>query len=305
MKRVAQSVLKLIAIKANNKVFISDNIDNESYFRSNIEHKYFDGELPKKTYKKDWFELPAIPNKIESKRPKTQINARYELKDGFPESDITPKLIKAADYDEDLYYDVRGLYNYKYEEQEEGYKEVEFEINIIEEIGGNFEMTKTQYNPKYNLLDQIQTHEVLLHNKPCKLSKQESYNIVRKHIKENINPKVAEITSDYDFCLAVKKKIPLAEEESYQVNVNASYPRRKAKYETRYQRNRTVEIFNTAPKPYQSYNVMKEFEGKTYEDLEVNIKNYLEELMKVINEPLVECKCCKGKGVEVNENYFK
>src|SRR5690606_15220463 len=112
----------------------------------------------------------------------------------------------------------------------------------------------------------------------------------------NIDPKYAEITSDYDFCLTVKKKIEI-EPEEYRVNINAAYSRRKPKYETRFNRSRSVEIYKTSPEGYQGYPTVDNFTGKDADDLKKNVDNFLEELMKKINEPLVECGCCKGKGV--------
>lgn len=78
--------------------------------------------------------------------------------------------------------------------------------------------------------------------------------------------------------------------------------RRKPKLEKRFQTKRGVEIYNVAPKPYQSYPIVEPFSGKDVEDLKSNIKKFLDDLMAKINEPLVECKCCKGRGVILNEN---
>lgn len=296
-----ESVLKLAAIKTKEKVYITDNIENKSYFYTELKELLFDGQLAKSTYDNNWFEIPSIPNKIEKQRPKSKINQRYELKAGFPESDLTPKIVSYIDFNEE-YDDVRGLYTYKFDEIEEGLDELKFEINIIEEVDGAFEMKRQEYKPIYNFLDKITTHPKLLPLKPCKLSNEDSYRIIRNHVKANINPKYAEITSDYDFCFTVKKKIELYKPRQYQVDINAMYKRRKPKYETRYQQSRSVEIFQIAPKPYQNYTVVTPFEGENYEDLLKNIDTYLDDLMKVINEPLKECKCCKGNGVVLDAN---
>lgn len=301
MYNTSDSKLKLVAIKTKSKVYISDNIKNESYFYTKLKSLLFDGNEVTETYDNNWFELKSIPSKIEKQRPKAQINRRYELKAGFPESELTPKIVPYEDFD-DCYDDVRGLYTYKYDETEEGLEEIEFEINIIEEVDDNFEMKRLDYQPIYNFLDRLVTHPKLLPLKPCKLSKQESYNIIRNHVKNNIDSRYAHITSDYDFCFTVKKKIELYQPRQYQVDINAMHKRRKPKYETRYQRSRDVEIFEVAPKPYNNYTVVTEFEGENYEDLVKNIEAYLDDLMKVINEPLVECECCKGTGVILDAN---
>ncbi|PAD70600.1 hypothetical protein CHH83_02015 [Bacillus sp. 7586-K] len=296
------SPFKLIAIKTKNKVLISDNIDGSSYFYSKIQDYLIDGKTAKNTYKSDWFQLDNLPVKIEKKIPAKKINQRYELREGFQETDLTPKVINESYIDEDSeYYEVKGLYELKYETTEPTYEEIEFEINIIEEIEEDFEITRQDFDYKYNLLDRIQTHPVLLPTKPCSLSREESYRIIRNHVKANIDPKYAAITSDYDFCFTVVKKIELYKPKQYEVNINQG-TRRKPKYQTRFNTNRTVTVFETAPKPYQNYSVCEPFTGKNVEDLNNNIKLFLDELMEKINEPFVECPHCKGNGVVLDGN---
>jgi len=295
-KEVA-STFKLIAIKTKSKVLISDNIEGSSYFYTKIPNYIIDGEAAKKTYKNDWFQLDSLPVKIEKQVPAKRINERYELREGFQETELTPKVINESYIDEDSeYYEVKGLYELKYEETEPTYEEIEFEINVIEETDEDFEVTRQDYDYKYNLLDRIQTHPVLLPTRPCSLSREDSYKIIRNHVKANIDPRYAQITSDYDFCFTVKKNIELYKPESYTVNINHG-TRRKPKYETRFNKSRTITVFETAPKSYQSYSVCEPFVGKNVEDLNNNIKLFLDELMEKINEPFVECPNCKGNGV--------
>lgn len=294
--------LKLLAIKTKNNVLVSDNVKGESYFHTKIKGLLFDGKKVESTYHKDWFKLNTIPSKIEKQVPQQQINRRYELREGFQETELTPKLIKASYIDEDSeYYEVKGLYELKYELTEPTFEEIDFEINIIEELDREFEIVKQDYDFKYNLLDKIQTHPVLLQEKPCELSKEDTYKIIRNHVKANINPKYAKVTSDYDFCFTVEKLIELYQVHSYEVNINAM-TKRKPKYEKRYQRNRSVKIYEAAPKPYQSYPVVTPFSGKNAKDLKANIAKFLDELMEKINEPLIECSHCKGNGVILDEN---
>lgn len=298
--------LKLQAIKTKNKVLISSNISNDRYYSSynNLNGLLFDGKEPKQTYRSDWYEIDELPIKIERKLPAKDINRRYELKKGYPVSSLTPSIVSYEswfDSDGDCKYeDVRGLYEYKCDKQDEGYEEVDFELNIVEEIDQEFTITKQQYSPKYNFLDEIQTHPLLLPLKPCKLSRKDSYDIIRNYIKQNIDLRYARITSDYDFCLTVSKNIELFEVEEYTVDVNAFHSRRKPKYEKRYRDTRQVKIFEVAPKPYNDYPVVTEFEGDSYEELLININTYLKELMVMINEPIKECECCKGRGVVCN-----
>lgn len=297
------TTLKLVAIKTKNSFLVSDNVNGESYFYTKLPNFFFDGEKPNKTFRKDWFKLDKEPTKIEKQLPEKKINQRYELKEGFQETELTPKVINVTYIDEDSsFYEVKGLYDFKFETQEAGFEEIPFEINVVEEVDGEFEIAKTEHEVRYSLIDRIQTHPVMLQNKPCYLSKEESYKIIRNHVKANIDPKYARVTSDYDFCFSVSKVIELYRPHEYTVNINSNYPRRKPKYEKRYNTTKTHTVYEAAPKAYNNYPIVQEFHGKNYEDLQQNIDFFLNELMEMINEPVVECKCCKGRGVTFNEN---
>ncbi|MEC4565449.1 hypothetical protein L8C07_05785 [Paenibacillus sp. CMAA1739] len=283
--------LKLIVIKTKDKVYISDNIENNSYHSTKIKSLIFDNADPVSTFRKDWFEVKEVPMLIQKKLPGERINSRYELKEAHYSTGL-PKVLRSSDFSEEGQYEsVYGLYELKYELTEPKLTEVEFELNVIIE-DSNFEIIRSDYNLQHSVLDQIITHPVLLSTRPCTLSRQESYNIVRKYIKENIDPRWATITSDYDFCFAVSKNIE-HEPEEYRVNVG----KRKPKYETRYTRTRTVKVYEVSPKPHDRYPVIEPFAGKDEEDLKMNIQKFLDELMEVINRPLIECEHCKGYGV--------
>ncbi|MBT2759935.1 hypothetical protein [Paenibacillus sp. ISL-20] len=288
--------LKLIAIKTKSRVYVSDNIKNDSYHHTKLKSLYFDNELPTDTYRKDWFEIKEVPNSIQRKLPTERINERYELKEAHYNTGL-PKVLHRSDFDEDTgqYESVYGLYELKYELTDPGLDDVEFELIVIAELE-NFEIVRNDYTLQHSLLDQISTHPILLSTKPCKLSRADSYRIVRNYVKTHIDTRWAKITSDYDFCFTVSKEIS-HEPEEFRVDIG----KRKPKYETRYRRSRTTKVFEVAPSSYNSYPVIEPFEGKNEEDLKQNIQKYLDELMEVINKPLVECEHCKGYGVILNE----
>jgi hypothetical protein len=58
-------------------------------------------------------------------------------------------------------------------------------------------------------LERMLTPEFALHERPCSITSKQTYDIVRYYVKENIDPKQAEVTSDYDFCFTVKKKVAI------------------------------------------------------------------------------------------------
>lgn len=301
-KKSAESDLNIIVIKTRDKIYISDNIKGESYFHTKLNNLLFDGLKAEESYVKDWFVLSKVPKKVERIISPQRINLRYELREQFTPTEMTPKVICESYIDEDSkFYNIRGLYELKYDLTEETTEEIPFKITILDELE-NFQPIKEEFKIQYNLIDRLQTHPILLPTKPCSLSCEESYKIIREYVKRHINSEYATITSDYNFCFTVKKRIKLAETETWWVNRGTE---KRPKYEQRYKKYNEIEIFNVAPKPYNNYNVVKPFTGKNYEDLKKNINEYLSKLINFINEPAVECEYCKGTGVVLDKLKFE
>jgi hypothetical protein len=150
----------------------------------------------------------------------------------------------------------------------------------------------------YYELEELLTPDLLLHNRPCYITADQTYEIVRNHIKNNINPKYARITSDYNFCFTVKKNIqikPFIRKTEITKSNGKSYA--KPKFNTNKIEYKQVELFEMCPsKPYRDYTCIKGFKGASLSDLVENMKLYLEELMEVINAPVAECQHCNGTG---------
>jgi hypothetical protein len=316
--------MKIIAIKTNDGYLISDNIKNEGYFSPRLSNLLFDSEKPSTTFKSDWFKVKAKPNKIERVIRGGDTNKRYELKDKslsstFKEVYTLSEVENEEEYATPSFSDIKGLYEYKFDKSDDSLEEVLFDWEEILEIEEYKEPTGFSYkalgtwnkeispvtdaNLKYDILSQVLTPRILLHNNPCSLSRKETYDIIRKFIKDNINSQVAEITSDYDFCFTVKKKIRLDKPHVYEVDVNNLLfgKKRKPKYETRTRRHELVEVFNMCPSAYQSYKLIEPFKADSQDDMREYIENYLNHLIGVINEPLVYCECCSGTGVKIDK----
>lgn len=321
--------MKIIGIKTNDGYYITDDLENKSYNRSNLENYIIDGDKPQPTFHEKWKKIKQEPKIIQRYVSQPNINPRYELidkslsdkfKSEYKQSEVV--IGKDEDYDPiyaDEFRSLVSLYAFKSDPQDPILEDVPFEYETITEIDeikskvpfsyktvdgwGKPKMNITDNSVKHEMIDLILTPSILIHTKPCKLTTQESYDIVRAYIKDNIDPKQAEITSDYDFCFTVKKRIPLAKPVQYQVDVANNYGGRKKKprYENRTQAIRTYEVFKTSPKPYDKYPLIKPFEGESEEDLKENIDAYLQHIIGVINEPLKECECCSGVGVIINK----
>lgn len=308
--------IHLVAVESDHGVYISRNESGSKYVTHDtvIESLTFGGEKAARTFRNDWYLVKTLDCDVLMGSTKKD-NERYELKRFVPASvDLPPIVLPVPlyphpfeEYEDSTFppemISREELYEYLFD-YVTAYEPVELEVTVLAKMDG-FEIVKVEHNLKHRLIDEITTHPVLLTTKPCELSSEESYSIIRNYIKQNIDPKVAKISADYDFCMTVEKVIELSEPEPYMVDVNNlvfNARMRKPKIETRYRNARSVVSFKAAPNRskngvYDGYSECKKFSGGSYEDMLVNMKKYLEDLISDINRPLVDCPCCKGAGV--------
>lgn len=255
---------------------------------------FFDGEVGEKTYNDQYVKISKYPEKITFLR-KDSGNVHYILTEEALK-DKYPKKLEYNDlYGEDAEYEgLSGLYERVVEEPKEYYVELEYEIDRfdVEE----FDFIKRNYTGHVSFVNELRLPKVLHSTVPNYLEADQFYKIIRDYIKNNIDPKVARITSDYDFCFTVKKVVKLNAPVPYKVDVS-SIRAKKPKYELRYKDTELVECFEMAPKAYQNYSVVGPIYGKNAKELEEKVNAYLEDLIRKINEPVVECKHCGGLGV--------
>lgn len=220
---------------------------------------------------------------------------------------------------------VQGMYQEKYEMTEETWKPRSFELELL----GTLEVSNWQ-KPEamivkqsetsshrdgivavdlstivcYSDIERMLTPEFLLHNRPCTLTSDQVYKIVRAYVKENINHRAAEITSDYDFCFTVKRKVahkPILHRQEITKANGRSYA--NPRFKTHTTTHKYVEIFEMTPasQRYGTYTVIQGWKADSLQDMQEQIKYYLDALMKEINAEYVECECCKGVGAVVNK----
>lgn len=286
--------MKLIAIKTPDKVYITDNVDGQGYFRSALGSLLFDGKYPTGTYKENWVSFSELPTKIQRQGPDKRINIRWELKEGYPESSLMPKVLTTNPNNEDSsYYDVSGLYVQKSETLKGELEDVEFELEILAEET-NFYVEKPKYKYTASLMTELTVHPGLHSQRPCRINGAELFSIIRQFVKKNIDGKYASVDSDYDFCFSVKKIIRAANPTSYTTNLGTP---KRPKVVTKYNENKTVVVFRTAPKAHNDYPIQEGLQAKNYEELDKIIDEYLQDLISKINQPLVECAACDGHGV--------
>jgi hypothetical protein len=319
--------MKIASVKCDDgRIFINE--DGKNNYDCTIKKLLFDGVLPEKSWCENWYIIRKEPTKLQKQVQQSDINYRYELIDKDMVSDKVPLVFKreeAATYSnyewvwKDKFAHLKSLYSLVSDPQPDILEDVPFEFIVLMNVKDistpsqlSYAIQKTQWKSEgtieldnnaieYQLLDRLVFPAPLLPQRPCRLSSVDTYKIVREYVRQNINPQVAEITSDYDFCFAVTKKIPLSETVKYTVDTNfgLSGKRKKSKHETRYRSARQVECFEMTDdiRRYDRYTPIKGFEGKNHEDLKEKIDKYLKNLIEFINEPLKDCPHCKGLGV--------
>ena len=312
--------MKIQAIKTSDGYFIKAE-SAKDYSSDQLRNIHFDRVAPAPSWKPYWYKVKDIYVKAEKYTPPTQKPVSYILKPEYVATEALPKELSLTDLDwEDSR---RGLYDYVMEDIPGSYEKVDVIIDVVAELEGNLVQEVIHYpvygrypntdgknyvikntEIKLGLIDEITTPEILREERPCELSSADSFKIIRTYVKDNIDPKVATISDDYDFCMAVEKRIPLAEKEEYKVDENFNFfsrRKRKPKFVTKYRVDRKKEIYRIAPrldgKVYDKYPEAPTFKGENARNLKANIDEYLTALIREINRPLHDCPHCKGMGV--------
>lgn len=317
--------MKIVTIKTKKGYYITDNLDNDTYFQSRLGILFFDGDKPQQTFHKDWYFIPFQPVKIEKLVSQPSINHRYELIDKSMTSNKLPLVFQSKEVLTEkgewatAYKYLESLYKFTFDPQPDILENVEFTFEVILELdeiqefnGFSYPAQRTKYiheglititqqDVQYQLLDKILFPSLVLPSLPCQLTSEQSYKIVRQYIKQHINFDVARISSDYNFCFAVEKLVvrqkPYTKKTETLNAKGRSY--KKKQYRKHYIKSRAVRVFEMTwtPENYRDYTPIQSFQGENWEDLETNIDTYCKELVELINTPLKECPHCNGMGV--------
>jgi hypothetical protein len=297
------------------------------YNHPDLKRYFFDGSKPRPSFDQHWSIIDKAPSVIIEKKPQPDINHRYVLIDDTLISDARPEVLmrdeacyRASCGDwvwKEEYAQYKSLYTLISDKQPIVDEPIPFEWQELGEVepfneptdynypvGKVWRSYSSKHEDDYVRRAKIQHQDIdraifpsfLIHTKPCKISQKDAYAIIREHVKLNIDPKYARVSSDYDFSFQVMKKITLAKPFE---STKTYKPIGKRK-------NITQKIMNTVKEqPVFSMEDRKgvwlnvpEFEGKDEDELKGCIDMYLEQLMVEINEPIVECPKCCGTGVK-------
>jgi hypothetical protein len=296
------------------------------------------GKVPEKTNHVSWLfisgesELLSLSAKVTGEKH----NYRWELKESTPElvADTLPKVITkedASEYCDDYelhigkeceYHEYRSFYTRKHDVKPDYFKNSEIEISFLGDIQSDwvanpreakYSVWRSSYKHEgdttldvsdiasFSELSQILTPDLLLHNQPCSLASAQTYKIIRKYVSDNIDPKWANITSDYDFCFTVKKKIaikPWVRKTEQVKRSGRSYA--KPRFNVTKITHKEEQIFEMTHAGrggnYRGYTPISGFKGDSLQELIDNIEQYLNELIGYINLPLSQCDHCNGTG---------
>jgi hypothetical protein len=321
-------MLKIYAVKTPDCYYIAMTpngfyySDNRRYFDSLL----FDGKPGRPSFHDQWLIIDDAPVKVSRMCSQPNINNRYRLKDESMESDKIPVEIKKDDIPVDSdyrwtgpYAHLQSLYLLLSDPQPPAEVGEEFEFILMMTTGEITEPAKMDYtvwksrwesdgteiitrnDVDHQLVDKLIFPSFLIHETPARFTSEQMYKIIRKHVQDNIDPKVATITSDYNFCFTVKKRVPKVKPYKYTVDVNNNpfqKRKRKPKYEERIQTEVQIECFQMtwSPENYRGYTPIDAFEARNEAELKQTVDGYLNDLMNIINEPMTQCPTCQGVG---------
>lgn len=342
MSMAQKRTVDLIYYKTNKGLLVANAAMNYGTVRSNLPASALINDKPlKPTYSAVWYFIEGESEILsyKEKEPDTHIISSFQLKDAemeiegkIPFSFKPEEVEQYYDEDEELYLwkyhsSLSSLYEPVYSLVPGGYKDVDFSAECKGEVEGDISkpvdttfrlMHEGSWGKKetvaveigkichYEELDQILTPEFALHTKPCALTSKQTYDIVRTYIKDHIDPKQATITSDYDFCFAVKKKVAIKPwVKSVEIKKNNGRSYATPKFKTQTVDHKLVDLFEMThdQENYKGYTPIKGFGGENLEILVDRIKSYLQDLIDYINMPVAECQHCNGTGHIIDKGF--
>ena len=313
--------LTILCVKTNRGCFISDckatSGYDYNYHRTSIDKLFFDGKQPTCTFYPNWYYIESYPTTIQREVRGACINERYELVDTTLESEKMPLVIPQEAREEYNYSVIESLYKYTYDREPDYMEDVDCDLQVVCEIDNyNFPpafeyeaIEKSGWNDrkytiknadvKHQMIDKMIFPPVLLHERPCKFTSKQMYDMTRQYIIDHIDKSVATITSNYAFCFEVKKLVPLIEPETitYQ-NIFGRTKRERNKIHTAIKKYEEKSIFEMTheQEKYKGYSVIPDLYANNEEELKEKLDTWLESLITIINKPLCQCPHCNGAG---------
>lgn len=331
-----KSSIKFLAYKTNLGLILKSDT---GYYPQDLSKLYLINNRVVSSLNNNWFllnsqEIASVKEKV----PESQVQIGWELDSanqiaglGLPKTQTMEELKYFYNYDKEEYEyqgllaGVGNLYKKVFETVPERWEEIDFEIQIIRNLEienisnpiemkimsyhqGNFGVKPLGFDLKsvttWGELEKILTPEFLLHERPCEISSQNLYKIIRTHVVQNLDRSKCKITSDYDFCFTVKRLVQVkpyvVRKEQYK-GLFKSYNPPKFKNET--VTVKEVDCFEMTHdqadgngRGYKGYTIIPALKANNLKQLSEYLKQYLDDLITNLNTPVVECEHCKGTG---------
>lgn len=151
----------------------------------------------------------------------------------------------------------------------------------------------------YDDIVKLLTPEFALTQAPCKLTSHQMYRIVRQYLLENLDMMENIVTSNYNFCFTVKKRVhtkPFIVTESYTTGRNKWKNKQVTKTEKQVQVFEMTYAGYNGTGGYEGYTCIPGLKGDNLQDLSDKLDKYLEDLVTALNTKVKECECCNGTG---------
>jgi hypothetical protein len=261
--------------------------------------RLIDGQEPKNHTTRDWFVSPTIPQTFTDSKQTNEL-IEYRLK---AEYDHIKEFEKSKPVDTDFVFehdDLASLYEPVYElineigEPQQIIWDQTLEEDIEEPLeftghGGGWGSSTITINPRPSLMHMVLYPKVVLPSKPCAYSSEDMYNIVRQHIKTNIDTHHAKITSDYNFCFTVKKVLKhIKKDEKTPTRPDVEYE--------------IFEMTNDKDK-YKGYSIISGITARNHKEMKRKVEHLLNNIMRIVNEPIAMCQECEGTGTILPEKF--
>lgn len=256
--------------------------------------------------------------------PSSKKLLHFILKDKELESSKLPLTVNQYYDDDDEDYKLEGVSGYEalyepvYEETESSTVEVPYEVITLGEYeieepnniknrtikmkqddsftSGKTIVVELASVAIYDDIVKLLTPEFMLPQVPCKLTSHQMFKIVRQYLIENLDMRENVITSNYDFCFEVKKRVHT---KSF---LSTIYTGKKLKTKTTTVNEKQVSVFEMTYSGYKgvgghgAYTCIPELCGNNIEDLYNKLDTYLTDLVATLNTKVNECECCGGTG---------
>lgn len=270
--------LDLVGIIKDGTVYVTDKVtDTGSWWNRFSSSKIrFDVEEIE-SFNKNWRVFSSIPTTAEQFIVGESVIIRYKLKEGFTETDKTPKTMTKEAFrccgdDQCDNPEIRGLYEPVFRKGNDEWVIVPLQLEIIDSDCEPLLETKYKYHVKFP--GYINKHMVVKHTLPCYVKGKDVFQYIVKEVKKNI-PDHCFISSDYDFHFRVDVRIP---------------------HEKNPVENKTMKAIEISTDKWKYGTNTKDVEGNNYFDLENKMDAMIKEYIDKMTHKIVVCPSCGGCG---------